>query len=198
MDAPKYLHHKYPYITRNSRPPAQGGSFKRIPKQRTQSQTPIHSSAQPVIKVDGSHLPSGALSTICGSYAGIFHDAAASFTGSLGAAHRRRFAGPACSPRLIVHLYRMRWQIEKSFDEFKNKLHETKAWASSNNAKQIQAHLIYLTENLLLLLRHSLEIHETFATRPKSNANSSAPSKRLPRSPKLVAWFHFHCSCCNT
>jgi hypothetical protein len=119
----------------------------------TQSQTPTHSSAQPEIKVGGSHLPSGALSTICGSYAGIFHDAAASFTGSLGAAHRRRFAGPACSPRLIVHLYRMRWHIEKSFDEFKNKLHETKAWTSGHNAKQIQAHLIFLTENLLLLLR---------------------------------------------
>ena len=153
IDVPKYLHHKYPHITRNSRPPAQGGSFNQIPKQRTQSQTPTHSSAQPEIKVGGSHLPSGALSTICGSYAGIFHDAAASFTGSLGAAHRRRFAGPACSPRLIVHLYRMRWHVEKSLDDFKNKLHETNAWTSSNNAKQIQAHLIYLTENLLLLLR---------------------------------------------
>jgi hypothetical protein len=63
-------------------------------------------------------------------------------------------------PGLIAHLYRMRWDIEKSFDEFKNKLHETKAWASSHNAKQIQAHLICLTENLLLLLRYSLEIHE--------------------------------------
>ena len=63
-------------------------------------------------------------------------------------------------PGLIAHLYRMRWEIEKSFDEFKNKLQETKAWASSENAKRIQAHLICLAENLLLLLRHHLEVHE--------------------------------------
>ncbi len=63
-------------------------------------------------------------------------------------------------PGLIAHLYRMRWDIEKSFDEFKNKLQETKAWASSENAKRIQAHLICLAENLLLLLRHYLEVHE--------------------------------------
>jgi len=63
-------------------------------------------------------------------------------------------------PGLIAHLYRMRWEIEKSFDEFKNKLQETKAWASSENAKCMQAHLICLAENLLLLLRHHLEVHE--------------------------------------
>ena len=63
-------------------------------------------------------------------------------------------------PGLIAHLYKMRWEIEKSFDEFKNKLQETKAWASSENAKRIQAHLICLAENLLLLLRHDLEVHE--------------------------------------
>jgi hypothetical protein len=63
-------------------------------------------------------------------------------------------------PGLIVHLYRMRWDIEKSFDEFKNKLQETKAWASSENAKRLQAHFICLAENLLLLLRHHLDVHE--------------------------------------
>lgn len=63
-------------------------------------------------------------------------------------------------PGLIAHLYKMRWEIEKSFDEFKNKLHETKAWASSENAKRIQANLICLAENLLLLLRHQLETEE--------------------------------------
>jgi len=63
-------------------------------------------------------------------------------------------------PGLIAHIYKMRWEIEKSFDEFKNKLQETKAWASSENAKRLQAHLICLAENLLLLLRHYLEIHE--------------------------------------
>jgi Transposase DDE domain len=63
-------------------------------------------------------------------------------------------------PGLIVHLYRMRWDIEKSFDEFKNKLQETKAWATSENAKCLQAQLICLAENLLLLLRLHLDTHE--------------------------------------
>ena len=32
-------------------------------------------------------------------------------------------------PGVIAHLYRLRWEIEKTFDELKNKLGETKAWA---------------------------------------------------------------------
>lgn len=63
-------------------------------------------------------------------------------------------------PGLIAHLYKMRWDIEKSFDEFKNKLQETKAWATSENAKRLQAQLICIAENLLLLLRHHLDVHE--------------------------------------
>ena len=60
-------------------------------------------------------------------------------------------------PGLIAHLYRMRWEIEKSFDEFKNKLGEKKAWGSSAVARDVQAQFICLAENLLLLLRHHLE-----------------------------------------
>jgi len=43
---------------------------------------------------------------------------------------------------------------------FKNNLQETKAWASSENAKRIQAHLVCLAENLILLLRHYLDANE--------------------------------------
>lgn len=42
-------------------------------------------------------------------------------------------------PGLIALLYRMRWDIEKVFDEIKNKFGETKAWASSATAKTMQA-----------------------------------------------------------
>ncbi len=63
-------------------------------------------------------------------------------------------------PGLIAHLYKMRWNIEKSFDEFKNKLHETKAWGSSENAKRLQAQFLCLAVNLLLLLNHHLESDE--------------------------------------
>ena len=34
-------------------------------------------------------------------------------------------------PGLIVFLYRRRWDLEKVYDQFKNKLNEKKSWASS-------------------------------------------------------------------
>ena len=39
------------------------------------------------------------------------------------------------APGLIAQFYRMRWDIEKVYDEVKNRLHEQKAWASSATAK---------------------------------------------------------------
>ena len=62
----------------------------------------------------------------------------------------------AVAPGLLVMLYRMRWGIEKSFDEIKNKLGEKKAWASSACAKSMQAQFICLGMNLLALFEHAL------------------------------------------
>ena len=67
----------------------------------------------------------------------------------------------------------------------KNKLHETNAWASSNNAKQIQAHLIYLTENLILLLRHSLEIHKNFRNEGEIKSWQPRPTKTVTEVTKI-------------
>lgn len=61
------------------------------------------------------------------------------------------------APGVLAHLYKMRWNIEKSFDEVKNKLGEKKAWASSATAKSMQAQFICLSVNLLQLLEHELE-----------------------------------------
>jgi hypothetical protein len=63
-------------------------------------------------------------------------------------------------PGVIAHLYRKRWDIEKSFDEMKNKLGEDKAWATSPTAKQMQAQFVCLTLNLVSLLAHQLEVEE--------------------------------------
>jgi hypothetical protein len=57
-------------------------------------------------------------------------------------------------PGVIALLYALRWQIEKAYDVFKNKLHQQKAWANGFIAAQAQAHLIALTHNLLTLLLH--------------------------------------------
>jgi hypothetical protein len=51
-------------------------------------------------------------------------------------------------PGAIAQLYRMRWDIEKVFDDVKNKFKEQKAWATSEVAKTTQAELICITYNL--------------------------------------------------
>lgn len=59
-------------------------------------------------------------------------------------------------PGLIAWLYLLRWKIEKLYDTFKNKLHQTKAWANSPAAAAIRPLFISMTYNLLLCLQHRL------------------------------------------
>ena len=54
-------------------------------------------------------------------------------------------------PGLIVYLYLRRWDIEKTFDEFKNKLEERKSWATRHTAKCMQAQFLCLAHNLMVL-----------------------------------------------
>lgn len=61
-------------------------------------------------------------------------------------------------PGAVVQLYRMRWDIEKVFDEFKNKFEEKKSWAASKTAKHMQAQFIALAYNLTRLFKRSLKM----------------------------------------
>jgi len=61
-------------------------------------------------------------------------------------------------PGLIAWLYLLRWKIEKLYDTFKNKLHQTKAWANSAAAAAIRPLFISMTYNLLLWLQHRLRV----------------------------------------
>ena len=58
---------------------------------------------------------------------------------------------------VIVLLFKARWDIEKVFDEVKNKLLERKSWASSDTAKVMHANFICLTHNLMVLLEDEIE-----------------------------------------
>ena len=58
------------------------------------------------------------------------------------------------APGLVAYLYKSRWNIEKIFDQVKNKLSEKKAWATSDTAKSMQAQFICLTHNLMLILKN--------------------------------------------
>ena len=60
-------------------------------------------------------------------------------------------------PGLVALLYLLRWRIEKLFDTGKNKLQETKMWATGEVARELQGHFFALTHNLLVLLGRELE-----------------------------------------
>lgn len=61
------------------------------------------------------------------------------------------------APGVIAELYRRRWEIEKTFDQLKNKLGAKQSWSSDQEAKKTQGQLAALTHNLLLLAERLLE-----------------------------------------
>ena len=63
----------------------------------------------------------------------------------------------ALPPGVLAELYRRRWEVEKVFDELKNKLGQKKAWGTSQVAKAAQGQRVALTHNLLLLYETRLE-----------------------------------------
>lgn len=64
---------------------------------------------------------------------------------------------PDLSPGVVAEVYRRRWNVEKVFDEIKNKLGERKAWGTTLDAKTAQANLVAITHNLLVLYESRLE-----------------------------------------
>ena len=60
------------------------------------------------------------------------------------------------APGLVAFIYKCRWNVEKVFDEKKNKLFETKNWGISEHARLQQACFVCLAHNLMLMLERSL------------------------------------------
>ncbi len=60
-------------------------------------------------------------------------------------------------PGVIALIHGMRWNLEKAFDGFENKLGEQKAWATTKTSKIIQSHSVAMAHNLILLLGQQLE-----------------------------------------
>ena len=86
-------------------------------------------------------------------------------------------------PGVIAHLYWLRWEIEKTFDELKNKLGETKAWASAANAKAMQAHFLCLAHNLMILCEAELaRVHGV-----RNAAELKRRAQRLEKEEKRLA-----------
>ena len=87
-------------------------------------------------------------------------------------------------PGLIALLYKARWDIEKVFDEFKNKLCETKAWASSPTAKTQQARLLCLTHNLMTLMEEEIRKHSGVINKAEFKRRAKTRADRAVSKPK--------------
>lgn len=81
-------------------------------------------------------------------------------------------------PGVVAMLYKMRWDIEKVFDEIKNQLKEKKSWSTHRNGKSAQAHFICLTHNLLRLFEDQLE--------NEGVVNKQDPKRREERLTKAI------------
>ena len=81
------------------------------------------------------------------------------------------------SPGIIMELYHRRWDVEKVFDELKNKLEEKKAWASSLEAKRVQAKLCAMTLNLLAVCENHIKLSTASQIIWKRNVESNGFAK---------------------
>ncbi|MBF0196202.1 MAG: transposase [Planctomycetes bacterium] len=77
-------------------------------------------------------------------------------------------------PGVIAYLYKCRWNIEKTYNTFKHKFNEKKAWATKPEAEKAQAHFLCLAHNLSLILNRKIQ-RET----PPSNDNSQRQEKGI-------------------
>ncbi|MBN1470592.1 MAG: transposase [Syntrophaceae bacterium] len=115
-------------------------------------------------------------------------------------------------PGIIAYLYKTRWDIEKIFDQIKNKLAENKAWATSETAKKMQAQFVCIAHNLMLIMegfiekegvRNDIENSRRNKRLEKALAGSKISIEKLPaflkqpkratqRSVKFIRWLRNH------
>lgn len=85
-------------------------------------------------------------------------------------------------PGVLAWIYKRRWHIEKTYDTFKNKLQETKAWGRSETAKSMQAQFLCLTHNLTVILEDYIAVHENIQNSKETQRNA----KRIKQAVKKV------------
>ncbi len=84
---------------------------------------------------------------------------------------------PNQPPGVLAELYQRRWEVQKVFDEIKNKLGERKAWASSQEARTVQGRCVALTYNLEALyerrIRDEHDIHNSLEDKRRTKRLST-------------------------
>ena len=84
-------------------------------------------------------------------------------------------------PWAIALCYKHRWDIEKVFDQLKNKMAETKSWASDNTAKESHAIFECLAHNLSLLFEEQIRIEEGLSDQIEEKKSQGREKSRCNR-----------------
>jgi len=101
-------------------------------------------------------------------------------------------------PGVIAWLYQRRWDVEKTFDETRNRLGEGKAWGSSVTAKRIQGSFISIAYNLLLILEDRLRKAGELPKEPQEEKRRG--KRRMFQVAKAKAAgrkINYHLTCCD-
>lgn len=96
-------------------------------------------------------------------------------------------------PGIICLLYKQRWDIEKVFDEFKNKMDEKKSWGSGEESKTAHALFLCLTHNLLLIIEAMLA-GEGIANDSERERKACRLEKAIESGGNFVATFVQRCT----
>lgn len=99
-------------------------------------------------------------------------------------------------PGLLALIYKSRWDVEKLYDVFKNKLNEIKAWAASDEAKAQQVLFMAMAHNLIRILSVDLREEEGITDqvseqrrirRNHEDAETAKKAGRVPN-PMVLGW----------
>ncbi|MFT6194864.1 MAG: hypothetical protein ACJASU_001769 [Cognaticolwellia sp.] len=79
---------------------------------------------------------------------------------------------------IIAILYFKRWMIEKTFNNSKSNLKETKAWSSGANSLKNQMRLTAMSYNLMRIFEESSRIQHSQLSHPSDIKGTKALEKR--------------------
>ena len=97
-------------------------------------------------------------------------------------------------PGIIALLYKARWDIEKVFDEAKNKMNEKKSWGSGDQSKTAHALFICLAHNLMVLFEAFLKTEEGIENEVEIERKELRKEKSIEQGGNFVATFIQRCT----
>ncbi len=84
-------------------------------------------------------------------------------------------------PGAIVFVYKLRWDIEKVFDQSKNGFVERRGWAKSEPAKKQHGHFISMAHNLCVIFERLVEKEEGVVDRKSLDKREARRSEEMAK-----------------